>query len=732
MGGDRTLAGRYELLDRVGAGGMGEVWRGKQIALGRVVAIKVIHPHQAGASAEQAEQARRRFSREAELAARVEHRNVIGIIDYGTTEDGTQFLVMPFLKGRSLEDALRGHPSTAEVLAWIDAVLRGLAAIHEAGIVHRDLKPANVFLAEDADGVVPKLLDFGISRGEEPTGPGQALTRMGTALGTPQYMAPEQFESTRDVDARADVYSVGVMLYEALAGRRPVEGDDPFVIYRAILEGQVAPLRAVRPELSPALEELVRRALSRDRDQRFGSARTMRDALERAGQTALAVTEPAPIALARTSLLTPAPAVAPAPTPIAHAAPPAPSAPSRLPIVAAAAALAVLLSLAVGGGGLYFFLHAPEDDAPPAASVTATTEIAPPDRGAPPTSPAAAPAIAPAVAPPAGPIGHRVRYSESIERLAIGWGRLPAADRALDVRVVPEDGGWSIVLGPTVSAAAAARLATTLEGNVIAHAWEPSGGLTPAVVRSTLRLNVHARPELESAITRVLAHDALVVALQGEHPDGVSARAGTEGASTFFVISRTHAGWGAARYLVPEDACLPIPAALARLAGHDADAVREDFAVALTTATVAGRSQRAWLLVGRDPARVRSHVGLFAAREECRPGEPLAYHALDGVIDEAFLGELGALGDTYLAVSWSTTPSPPASGELEWAVFLGDRPDPVWRDRVATAPSLGHDGGAVSSTRDRVVSSHPGAVLGVRRAGRSRELLRWTGSRIAP
>ena len=222
--GDR-IASRYRLIERIGEGGMGEVWRAEQVKLGRAVAVKLIRRagEQAGA--------RERFAREAELAAKIDHRNVAGIIEYGETDEGNQYLVMPLLRGETLASRLRRAPapSLGEVLAWVRGVLGGLAAIHDEGIVHRDLKPGNVFLAEDADGVVPKLLDFGISRAPRSAETG-SLTQVGAAVGTPEYMAPEQFESARDVDHRADLYGAGALLYEALTGRPPMEGPDAFAI----------------------------------------------------------------------------------------------------------------------------------------------------------------------------------------------------------------------------------------------------------------------------------------------------------------------------------------------------------------------------------------------------------------------------------------------------------------------------------------------------------------------
>ncbi|HEX6470548.1 MAG TPA: serine/threonine-protein kinase, partial [Streptosporangiaceae bacterium] len=204
---DRRLAGRYRLAERIGVGGMAEVWRGEDEVLARPVAVKLIDPELLADPA-----FRGRFRAEARAAAALSHPHVVIVHDYGD-EDGTPYIVMELLDGETLADRLaRGPLPPAEAAAVGAQTAAALAAAHEAGLVHRDVKPANVFLTRD--GV--KVLDFGVAvRGE--TGP---------ALGTPAYLAPEQV-ARGPVSPAADIFALGVVLFEALAGRRPFDEDDP-------------------------------------------------------------------------------------------------------------------------------------------------------------------------------------------------------------------------------------------------------------------------------------------------------------------------------------------------------------------------------------------------------------------------------------------------------------------------------------------------------------------------
>ncbi len=287
------VGGRYFLEARIGEGGMGSVWRATDRTLERLVAVKVLY------SGDERERDLRvsRFLREARIAAAVQHRNVVHIVDFGSTDEGRPFMVMEHLRGETLADRLAQAPAptVGELVDWVGLVLAGLAAAHDAGVVHRDMKPENVFLVEDADGAYPKILDFGISRSMAPeSGPRSALTtREGFLVGTPQYMSPEQARGLEGIDHRTDLYSVGVILYEALTGMLPHDSENIGDLIILIAAGGARPVSEVRPELGEPLSEVVRKATAVDRDARFEDARAMRDALldarERTAEEALAL-----------------------------------------------------------------------------------------------------------------------------------------------------------------------------------------------------------------------------------------------------------------------------------------------------------------------------------------------------------------------------------------------------------------------------------------------------------
>ncbi len=268
---------KYRLEQPIGQGGMGSVWRAIHVTIERPVAIKFLDG--AGASAERRAE---RFLREAKIAASVRHRHVVDILDYGVL-DGTQpFIVMELLEGKTLAAHLSEVPTPTDVetLSYIAMVLSGLAAVHAAGIVHRDMKPENVLLVDDGDAREAKIVDFGISRVIAPeTGPTGRITKTGGIVGTPEYMSPEQARGLRDIDSRSDLFSMGVVLYESLAGVRPFESENAGDVLIMIATQVARPLALLRPDLPEELSDLVDRALSRDRVERFQSAKEMRDAL---------------------------------------------------------------------------------------------------------------------------------------------------------------------------------------------------------------------------------------------------------------------------------------------------------------------------------------------------------------------------------------------------------------------------------------------------------------------
>lgn len=263
------VGGRYRLERVLGRGAAGVVYEATHEAIGKRVALKVLSTH-----ASRSPDAVARFFREAHIAASLEHPNVVQVFDGGQDEDRC-FLAMELVDGVALSAHLaRGSASVTQIVQLFLQITHGVAAVHDAGVVHRDLKPDNVLLAGPER--TPKVLDFGISKlAVAPTG----LTTLGAVMGTPYYMAPEQVADTRSVDARADVYALGVMLYEALTGRLPYEGESVLQIYRLATTGRCDPAHHLRPEVPPALSAVVAKALCPDPSARFRDARALREAL---------------------------------------------------------------------------------------------------------------------------------------------------------------------------------------------------------------------------------------------------------------------------------------------------------------------------------------------------------------------------------------------------------------------------------------------------------------------
>ncbi|MDW8363692.1 MAG: serine/threonine-protein kinase, partial [Myxococcales bacterium] len=252
------LAGKYRLVRLIGEGGMGSVWEAMHEVTGKRLAIKRMSAQLLGHG-----EAVERFVREARAASAITHPNVVEIFDVGVHE-GAPFMVMELLQGESLADVLRrGVLDAISAVEVLTPVMLALAMAHERGIVHRDMKPDNIYLARRGNRVVPKLLDFGISKS---LGQSQdhRLTRTGSVLGTPYYMAPEQAAGRRDIDHRVDVYALGAILYEALTGRVPFDADNYNALLIAILTKDVTPVSAFRPDLPPAISDVVARAMSRD------------------------------------------------------------------------------------------------------------------------------------------------------------------------------------------------------------------------------------------------------------------------------------------------------------------------------------------------------------------------------------------------------------------------------------------------------------------------------------
>jgi eukaryotic-like serine/threonine-protein kinase len=276
------LAGRFRVVRCLGTGGMGAVYEIEHELTKHRRALKLLHAAMA-ASASIVE----RFLREASAAGRVGNPHIAETFDAGTLESGEPYLVMEILRGETLAERLtRGRLSVSEMVDLIGQACEGVQAAHDAGIVHRDLKPDNLFII-DVDGrPFVKILDFGISKFDPQVTGDLALTQEGAALGTPYYMPPEQIRGEKNLDARADVYALGVILYECAAGVRPFEAESLPQLAVLIHTGEVRPLGEYRPELPQGFVELVARAMAINREQRLQTAEGLALALERYGSIA--------------------------------------------------------------------------------------------------------------------------------------------------------------------------------------------------------------------------------------------------------------------------------------------------------------------------------------------------------------------------------------------------------------------------------------------------------------
>ncbi|WP_437995059.1 serine/threonine-protein kinase [Sorangium sp. So ce185] len=272
----QVIAGKYRVERVIGVGGMGVVVAATHLQLEEQVAIKLLLP-----SAAHSRTLAERFVREARAAVKVKSEHVARVTDVGTLESGTPYMVMEYLSGSDLADALRaGGPMPPQIaVEYVLQACEALAEAHAAGIVHRDLKPANLFLTRRADGSpCVKVLDFGISKvatgGADPR-----ITDTTAVMGSPLYMSPEQLKSARDVDARTDIWSLGVILFELLAGAPPFDGATMPQLCVAIMQGIPRPLASFRPDVPPALEAVIQRCLEKMPERRFRDVGALAEAL---------------------------------------------------------------------------------------------------------------------------------------------------------------------------------------------------------------------------------------------------------------------------------------------------------------------------------------------------------------------------------------------------------------------------------------------------------------------
>jgi eukaryotic-like serine/threonine-protein kinase len=331
--------GKYELRHQIGRGAMGVVYEASDTVIERRVALKMLRTDVY--APEQLPDVRARFKREAHSAGRLSHSNIVTIFDYGEHE-GTPYIAMDLMSGEELSRSLESGARMAlpQVVRVMEQLLGALTYAHEAGVVHRDIKPSNVFVLRD--GTI-KVVDFGLARIEASN-----LTETGTLLGTPAYMSPEQFLGL-PVDARSDLFSAGVILYQMLTGDRPFSGSPTTIMQKVLRQDPVEP-SVLNPTLSAAWDDLVKRALAKKPDDRLQSARQFAEYLR-------LVFEGKPL---------------PGESPLADAtvvidatvrlAPPQPAKKSRLPLIAAASAAIVAV---VGAGA---FLYRPKENPQPAVA----------------------------------------------------------------------------------------------------------------------------------------------------------------------------------------------------------------------------------------------------------------------------------------------------------------------------------------------------------------------------
>jgi serine/threonine-protein kinase len=266
------ILGKYQLIRLVGEGGMGAVFEAEHLVMRQRVAIKVLLPTRSTA------RDAARFSREARAASQLRSAHVARVLDVDRLESGLPFMVMEFLLGRDLEEELRirGQLGVSEAVDYVIQACEAVAEAHARGIIHRDLKPGNLFLCEERDLRIVKVLDFGISKMQDEAN----VTITCTALGTPLYMSPEQIRNAKEVDHRTDIWSLGVILFELIAGRPPFEGG-PTAVSVAIAVDPPPWLRTLRPEVPIELERVVMQALEKHPARRFATVADLAQALRR-------------------------------------------------------------------------------------------------------------------------------------------------------------------------------------------------------------------------------------------------------------------------------------------------------------------------------------------------------------------------------------------------------------------------------------------------------------------
>lgn len=276
----QTLAGKYRIEKLIKVGGMGAVYRGKHVLMDKTVAIKVLRPSLAVDNVVVA-----RFSREAKAASRISHPHAVSVTDFGEAENGVVFLIMEYLDGRTLKETIQtdGAFSLDRTVEIVRQVAGALDAAHGQGVVHRDLKSDNVMLVRHNGSEWAKVLDFGIAKIQQTAGSRDVeITQANLVVGTPQYMSPEQCSQSGPLDPRSDIYSLGIIIYEMLAGRVPFTGESPTVIMMKQVQDAPPSVLSTRKDLPASIDEVIKRALAKQPTDRFQSAGDLSAALSKA------------------------------------------------------------------------------------------------------------------------------------------------------------------------------------------------------------------------------------------------------------------------------------------------------------------------------------------------------------------------------------------------------------------------------------------------------------------